>query len=276
MILADYLSRHRRRSDDPNDLIPISFRLTRPVHINPRTPRCLPMMTRHSAKAVGVEPPPVHGADKGIDPHKKPEHQKGPSRPPPGHAPKPAARSTLGQVPVPIPRPHSRVQAVARKILDRSKLLQRRSSSRPQPSLSPATPAGRGESVVVPRCPVPCAPTSSVNPPGTLAPRVPLPMGHNPQSPISKPVSDQNPEEVLDEHKYTKRRLQKAQRPIPGIDLGEEEDILDPEVRVPKEEDFIKPPPLEELVDPTQIKKTFIPRQGELTKLLKQINTRIL
>ena len=58
MILADYLSRHRRCSDDPNDLIPISFRLTRPVHIDPRTPSCLPMMTRHSAKAVGVTPPP--------------------------------------------------------------------------------------------------------------------------------------------------------------------------------------------------------------------------
>ena len=36
-------------------------------------------------------------------------------------------------------------------------------------------------------------------------------MGRNPQSPLSNPVSDQNPEEVLDEHKYTKRHLQKAQ-----------------------------------------------------------------
>ena len=74
MILADYLSCHRRRSDDPNDLIPISFCLSRPVHIDPTTPRCLPMLTRHSVKAIGVEPPPVHGTEKGIDPHKKPEH----------------------------------------------------------------------------------------------------------------------------------------------------------------------------------------------------------
>ena len=76
MILADYLSCHRCCSDDPNDLIPISFCLTRPVHIDPVTPRYLPMMTRRSAKAIGMEPPPVHGAEKGIDPHKKPEHQK--------------------------------------------------------------------------------------------------------------------------------------------------------------------------------------------------------
>ena len=180
MILADYLSRHRRRSDDPNDLIPISFRLNRPVHIDPATPRCLPMLTRHSAKAVGVEPPPVHGAEKGIDPHKKPEHQKCSSGPPPRPPPWPSVQSTPGQIPVPSSRPHSRAQEVARKILDWSKTLQRRSSPRPQPSLSPAGPAGHGESVVVPRAPAPHAPALSQNPQGALAPRVLLPIGRTP------------------------------------------------------------------------------------------------
>ena len=113
-------------------------------------------------------------------------------------------------------------------------------------------------------------------PQGVLAPQFPLSIGHNPRSSLPTPDPDQNPEEILDINKYTKRHLQNAQRPIPGIDLGEEEEILDPEVRAPNEEDFIKPPPLEELVDPTKIKQTFIPHQGELTKLLKQINTRIL
>ena len=126
------------------------------------------------------------------------------------------------------------------------------------------------------RAPAPHAPASSQNPQGALAPRVPLPTGHAPHSSPSIPDPDQDPEGILDINKYTKRHLQDAQRPIPGIDLGEEEEILDPEVRAPNEEDFIKPPPLEELVDPTNIKETFIPHQGELTKLLKQINTRIL
>ena len=182
MILADYLSRHRRRSDDPNDLIPISFRLTRPVHIDPITPRCLPMMTRSSAKAIGSEPPPVHGAGKEIDPHKKPEHQNCSSRPPPGHPPRPSAQSALSQLPIPVPRAHSRVQEVARKILDRSKLLPRRSSSQSQPSLSPAALAGHGESVVVPRAPVPCAHQSSRKTQGTITPQVPLPIGRVPWS----------------------------------------------------------------------------------------------
>ena len=125
MILADYLSHHRHRSDDPNDLIPISFRLTRPVHINPTIPRCLPMLTRHSAKAIGVEPPPVHRAEKGIDPHKKPEHQKCSSHPPPRPPPQPSVQSAPGQIPVPSSRPRSRVQEVTHKILDQSKTLQR-------------------------------------------------------------------------------------------------------------------------------------------------------
>ena len=110
MILVDYLSRHHRRYNDPNDLIPISFHVTCPVHIDPTTPRCLPMLTCRSAKAVGMEPPPVHGAEKGIDPHKKPEHQA------PGQIP-------VGY-PVPSSRPHSRAQEITRKILDWSKTLQ--------------------------------------------------------------------------------------------------------------------------------------------------------
>ena len=276
MILADYLSCHRRRSDDPNDLIPISFHLTRPVHIDLITPRCLPMMTRSSAKAIGVEPPPVHGVEKGIDPHKKPEHQKCSKRPPPRHSPRPSTQSTAGQQPVPVPRPRSRVQEVARKILDRSKSLQRRSCSQSQPSLSPAAQAGHGESVVVPRAPVPGAHPASRKTQGTLVPKVPLPIGRVPRSPRSTSPDDLIPEEILDVNKYTKCHLQEAQRPIPSIDLGEEEDVLDPEVQAPNEEDFIRPPPLEELVDPTKVKQTFIPRQGELTKLLKQIRTRIL
>ena len=124
MILADYLSHHRRRYDDPNDLIPISFRLTHLVHIDPATPMCLPMLTRCLAKAVGVEPPPVHRTEKGIDPHKKPEHQKYSSRPPPGPPLQPSVQSTPGQIPVPSSRPRSRAQEVACKILDQSKTLQ--------------------------------------------------------------------------------------------------------------------------------------------------------
>ena len=70
--------------------------------------------------------------------------------------------------------------------------------------------------------------------------------------------------------------MERAQCPNPGVNLGEEEEALDPKVHTPNDMDFIKPPPLEELVDPTKIKQIFILKEGELTKLLQQINTRIL
>ena len=76
--------------------------------------------------------------------------------------------------------------------------------------------------MVVPRTPTPRAPASSQNPQSALAPRFPLPIGRNPQS-LPTPDPDQNPKEIFDVNKYTKRHLQNAQRPIPGIDLGEED-----------------------------------------------------
>ena len=96
--------------------------------------------------------------------------------------------------------------------------------------------------------------------------------------PTQMPQADTRPypDDAGDLAKYTKRRIERAQCPIPGVDLGEDEEALDPEVQTPDDVDFIKPPPLEELVDPTKVKQTFIPKQGELTKLLQQINTRIL
>ena len=76
--------------------------------------------------------------------------------------------------------------------------------------------------------------------------------------------------------KYTRQKLENAQKPITGIDVGETDEVMEPELITPNEEDFVEQPPLEELVDPTKIKQTFIPKQGELTKLVKQISTRIL
>ena len=58
------------------------------------------------------------------------------------------------------------------------------------------------------------------------------------------------PDDTGDLAKYTKRHIERAQRPIPSVDLGEDEEALDPEVRTPDDVDFIKPPPLEELIRP--------------------------
>ena len=53
--------------------------------------------------------------------------------------------------------------------------------------------------------------------------------------------------------KYWKNRIEKfsIHPPIEGIDIGVTEGLetLDPEIRIPTEEDFVLPPPLESLLD---------------------------
>ena len=117
MILADYLSHHRLRDSDPNELIPISFYITHPIGPAPIKLSLFPIQTRRSTRAAGEAPPPVHGANKGLDPHKKPEHQR---------------PSTLKEDPPSIPRPKGtpRTKITAHKLLERSKNVQHQ---RPHP-----------------------------------------------------------------------------------------------------------------------------------------------
>ena len=52
--------------------------------------------------------------------------------------------------------------------------------------------------------------------------------------------------------------------PIEGIDLGDGLETLDPEIRIPTEEDFILPPPLESLIDKAKMAYKFLPKQGDI------------
>ena len=73
------------------------------------------MQTRRSTRATGEAPPPVHGADKDLDPHKKPEHQK----------PKPTVGTSPPQ-PALLGTPRTKI--IARKLVDRSRAIQQRHS----------------------------------------------------------------------------------------------------------------------------------------------------
>ena len=74
MILADYLSRHRQPDNDPTELIPISF-CPMNIHMSLMNNDTLHIATSSNTKASGEAPPKVHGADKDLNPHVKPEHQ---------------------------------------------------------------------------------------------------------------------------------------------------------------------------------------------------------
>ena len=57
---------------------------------------------------------------------------------------------------------------------------------------------------------------------------------------------------------------------IPGIDTGAEEEFLDPEIQIPQLNDFIPPQSLDKVVDLSKTAYKFLPKQGEIDRLLKQ------
>ena len=61
-----------------------------------------------------------------------------------------------------------------------------------------------------------------------------------------------------------------------GIDTGEGEEILDPEIKIPEESDFYEPEPLKQVVDVKKQWYKFLPKQGDVNKILTQINHKIL
>ena len=66
--------------------------------------------------------------------------------------------------------------------------------------------------------------------------------------------------------------------PIEGIDVGGTEGLetLDPEIRIPTEEDFVLPPPLESLLDKAKMAYKFLPKQGDIDRLIAKINKKVL
>ena len=75
-----------------------------------------------------------------------------------------------------------------------------------------------------------------------------------------------------------RRKYRKALNPTPieGIDVGDSEEVLDPQIRIPDQNDFVLPPPLQDIVDPSKITHKFLPKQGEIDRLINQINKKVL
>ena len=61
-----------------------------------------------------------------------------------------------------------------------------------------------------------------------------------------------------------------------NTDTGEGQEILDPDIKITEESDFYEPEPLEQVVDVKKQWYKFLPRQGEVDKILVQIIHKIL
>ena len=66
--------------------------------------------------------------------------------------------------------------------------------------------------------------------------------------------------------------------PTEGIDIGVTEGLekLYPEIRIPTDEDFVLPPLLESLLDKAKMAYKFLPKQGDIDRLIAKINKKVL
>ena len=300
MILSDYLSRHRQKDLDPSELIPISFcclKTYRSIIDDRVGEELFCIKTRASTKASGETVGEVHGADKPLDPNYKPEHQsksmlpsitgklspekvirKPISQTPSRHTPKrlatpksvriqsevasditiPDSNSTPKRTPIMVhggARPKTRIAGTPMALPSQSHtkpLIPRK--------ILPSTPSGeKGEDVDQDRS----------------IPRIIRDIEEKRRKFEEK--KDQLIRD-LDEERIVEKQNRKIFHPPPieGIDLGEGLETLDPEIRIPTEEDFVLPPPLESLLDKAKMTYKFLPKQGDIDRLIAKINKKVL
>ena len=128
----------------------------------------------------------------------------------------------------------------------------------------------------------------SVNPKAHTSRGVPTPTSRSlpPMSPIPNmalrkvlsSIPEGNERENTDEVELLRRKYRKALNPTPieGIDVGDSEEVLDPQIRIPDQSDFELPTPLQDVVDPSKVTHKFLPKQREINRLMNQINRKVL
>ena len=242
MIMADYLSHHWTKDSDTSELIPISFCPVTTYH------RCLEenaycIGTGASTKAAGEVAPKVHGADKPLDLNLKPEHQ---SR---------STRVTGTQNMTPQKSGPSKLHSPTVQLTPTPASSVHHGCARPKDSSTTLPPRRVLASYIRP------------------APSSPFCKDFTSRPPIER-GEDVDDEEI--EYITTKYARVLNPKPIPGIDTGVEEEVLDPEIQIPQLNDFIPHQSLDKVVDLSKTAYKFLPKQVEIDRLLKQIEKKLL
>ena len=242
MIMADYLSHHWTKDSDTSELIPISFcPLTSYYKCLEENAYCI--STRASTKAAGEVAPKVHGADKPLNLNLKPEHQ-GRGTKTTGSQHKISLWVIQNTNPTPTPQTaHTSITSTIQggtSHKDASGTVPSRKVLAP-PFVQPPSPGHID---------------------GGFQPRPPIERGED--------VDDDEIECIT-----TKYVRVLNPRSISGIDIGAEEEVLDPEVQIPQLKDFIPPQSLDKVVDLSKTAYKFLPKQGEIDRLLKQIEKKV-
>ena len=213
--------------------------------------------TRSSTKASGEKPPEVHGADKSLDPNLKPEHQS--------KSRLPSIVGTKTSIKSP-----TKMQTPKRSLRKSVTISEDPPEEIPVTSYEKDPLQDRGDTLTdTPQ--VVTKPVSRLLPPANPITQM------SPKRVLSSiPKWDDDERENKIENLRRKHRKALNPTPIEGMDVGDSEEVLDPQIRIPDHNDFEIPPPLQDIVDPSKITHKFLPKQGEIDRLISQINKKVL
>ena len=248
--------------------------------------------TRASAKTSGETVGEVHGADKPLDPNYKPEHQSKSKLPSVTgkSSPEKIMRKPILQTPS---RHTPRRLATPKSVRIQSEVVSDMTvpDSNPTPVRTPILVHGGARPKTPMNVKTPLAPSS--RPPHTHLQTPPF----VPRRILSSTPSETNGKNMNIHDKIIKeaegrisgidKKMQELEEqnrkifhppPIEGIDIGGADglEILDPEIRIPTEEDFVLPPPLESVLDEAKMAYKFLPKQGDINRLIAKINKKVL
>ena len=207
--------------------------------------------TRSSTKTSGEIPPEVHGADKPLDPNLKPEHQSKSKLPSIVGSRSPSKSPKKATTPKRSPR---KTVTISEQPPEEIPML----NSDPDPvhvpdDVNPKTHTSRGVSIPTSRSLPPMSPISNMVPRRVLS-----------------SIPEGNEGENTDGIELLRRKYRKLLNPTPieGIDVGDSEEVLDPQIRIRDQSDSELPPPLQDVLDPSKVIHKFLPSQGEIDRLI--------
>ena len=300
MVLSDFLSRQKTDDSNPHELIPISFSLRDQVsdyfyHIDngnnlPRKDEYM-VQTRSQVRLSGIRLPEIHGVNKGINPHLKPERQRPlPTLPtqniPPTHTTQlvnkgppthPIPKPRIGQgrtgirrkvkAPLPIASPHPLpVQPITEHD-------SRTAMPLPEPTNQSQSHV---QSQIWPRQPSQHHPIDPAQIPQQIGPKIqhrPTPSYHDPYSgPPPKPpdISDplDNRKDLLDNDSDRKIEIEENS-PF-------QEGIISEIYERPDNSYVQEPQELTDLIDTTKLIQKYLPKQTDIDKILDIIKRKVL
>ena len=256
MIFSDYLSRHRQKDLDPSELIPISFcclKVYRSFIDDRIGEEIFCIKTRSSAKASGEQVGEVHGADKPLDPNYKPEHQSKSKLPSVTgkSSPTKTPRKPILRTPARMPaRSTPKELTTLKSVTIQSEIVDDMPAPNQNPTLmgTPVSVQGGAQPKTHQKDGTPLLP------PITL-PSPPQPQPLVPRRILSSTPSGENGENMdrrgalIRDHEEKRQILRDQNRknfcppPMEGIDIGVMEglEVLDPEIRIIMDEDFVLP-----------------------------------